>query len=401
MKRRKTLEEMPAIALPASPPAAPSAAPVAASRPAPAQPSEPGKSRIWLPPGFGPGAEPASTPAASPAPPPKASGSSFTELELDDGDSLLHVVEKAAVTGAAARGEGEDEIFSIGDDLVEQPQTGGLPQIPLFSDLPPEAFIALFDSCPLRRLGLGELVIQQGSQGDAFYVICEGAVKVFIKSPSGERRDLATLENGAFFGEMALLSEAPRSASVESASEDTQLLEISAGVLAELSAHHPQVAQALKKFCRQRLLSNIMNSSVFFRPFNQKERRDLVQRFRAREVSRNDVIIRAGEHSDGLYVILTGEVEVIRGEAVLAQLKEGEIFGEMSLLHKTPAGASVVASKRTSLLRLPREDFDQLISSHPQILVLVSELTDDRKRQNEAITSGVVQVGDDGSLMLL
>ena len=68
--------------------------------------------------------------------------------------------------------------------------------------------------------------------------------------------------------------------------------------------------------------------------------------------------------------------------------REGELFGEMSLLNRTPATATVTATRNASLLRLPREDFNSLILSHPQVLVLVSELTDARQRDTEARLSG-------------
>jgi len=97
------------------------------------------------------------------------------------------------------------------------------------------------------------------------------------------------------------------------------------------------------------------------------------------------VIITEGAQSDGLYVVLSGGVQVSRAGAVVAALGEGELFGEMSLLTRSPAAATVTATRHTSLLRLPREDFEVLILSHPQILELVSELTDARQRANERI----------------
>ncbi|AGC45375.1 cyclic nucleotide-binding domain-containing protein [Myxococcus stipitatus DSM 14675] len=315
--------------------------------------------------------------------------SSFTELELE-ADSLLHAVELAAQSGRVQRAQEsdgglEEEVFSLTEEVVtDVPSLDTLPTIPLFSDLPRDAFIELFERCPLRRFQVGERIIEQGSRGDAFYVICEGKVRVF-RSDNAQRVELAVLEGGAFFGEMALLSGAPRTASVEAGADDTQLLEISAPVLASLSRSHPQVAAALKKFVRQRLLTNVMNTSALFRPFNRKDRRTLVERFRARDVEREDVIIRDGDPTDGLYVLLSGEVEVHKDGHLLTRLKEGDLFGEISLLQKTPATATVMASRHTTLLRLPREDFDALISSHPQILVLVSELTDERLRRTEAV----------------
>ncbi|RKG99158.1 cyclic nucleotide-binding domain-containing protein, partial [Corallococcus sp. CA047B] len=309
--------------------------------------------------------------------------SSFTELEIE-ADSLLHAVELAAQRGVADGAPEEEPVYELTEEASPSGSWDALPAIPLFSDLPREAFIQLFERCPLRRFGPGERILAQGSHGDAFYVICEGSVRVF-REDDGHRQDLATLEGGAFFGEMALLSGAPRAASVESASDDTQVLEISASVLATLSHSHPPVAQALKKFCRERLLTNVMNGSPLFRPFNRKDRRGLVERFRARDVERGDVIIREGDATDGLYVVLSGEVDVLKDGHVLSRLKEGDLFGEISLLQKTPATATVEAARHTTLLRLPREDFDSLISSHPQVLMLVSDLSDERLRRTQRL----------------
>jgi CRP-like cAMP-binding protein len=199
---------------------------------------------------------------------------------------------------------------------------------------------------------------------------------------------------------MAILSGAPRAASVESTADDTQLLEISGAILADLSQRYPQVSDALKKFCRQRLLSNVLHQSPLFKPFNKSDRRELVERFRARDVNKGTVLIREGERSDGMYILLSGEVEVLLGEQRLATLKEGEVFGEMSLLQKSPATATVAATRRTSLLRLPREDFDRLISTHPQILAMISELTDDRRRQTESVMGGVAVVDEQGLMLV-
>ncbi|RKH85000.1 cyclic nucleotide-binding protein [Corallococcus sp. AB032C] len=329
--------------------------------------------------------------------------SSFTELEIE-ADSLLHAVELAAQRGLAEHAQEEEPVYELTEEA--EPTSGtwdALPSIPLFSDLPRDAFIQLFERCPLRRFGPGERILAQGSHGDAFYVICEGNVRVF-REEDGRRQDLATLEVGAFFGEMALLSGAPRAASVESASDDTQVLEISAAVLATLSRSHPPVAKALKKFCRERLLANVMNSSALFRPFNRKDRRNLVERFRARDVERGEVIIREGDATDGLYVVLSGEVEVHKGGQRLSTLKEGDLFGEISLLQKTPATATVEATRHTTLLRLPREDFDSLISSHPQVLMLVSDLSDERLRRTQHVLdsqAGTTPDDEDEDLILV
>ncbi|WP_224240757.1 cyclic nucleotide-binding domain-containing protein [Hyalangium gracile] len=376
----------PAAPTPVAP--APAAATPAGSAPPglrPRRPSEPGMPDMAVTPSPG-----RSAVVASSQPP---VSTAFTEPD-PEGDTLLHAVEAAAISGvkqrAAHSADGthveDEDILSLTEEVsAEAPAAGALPNIPLFSDLPQDAFIELFERCPLRRFSQGQRVFEQGSHGNAFYVICEGSVHVF-RHEGSQRKELATLGSGAFFGEMALLSGAPRMASVESTTEDTQLLEISAPVLAELSRQHPQVARALKKFCRERMLSNVMSTSALFEPFGRKDRRVLVEKFRAREVKRNEIIVREGDRTDGLYVVLSGEVEARKGDQVLSRMREGELFGEISLLSKTPATATVMAIRRTSLLRLPREDFDALILTHPQILVLVSELSEQRLRRTEALT---------------
>jgi CRP-like cAMP-binding protein len=322
-----------------------------------------------------------------PAPPPASPLAPELELEFTappiEADSLLHAVERAALAAAAAPRSETAEAAET-PEPEEAPHAPVLPEIPLFSDLPRDAFIALFERCPLHRVALGTRLIEQGSRGNAFYVICAGRVRIVRESPEGAR-ELAVLGEGAFFGEMALLSGAPRSASAVAAADDTQVLEIPAHVLADLSGLYPQVARALRRFCRQRLLSEVVKTSALFKPFGREDRRALVERFRAREVRRGGVVVHEGLPVDGLYVVLSGEVAVSKDGQRLATLREGELFGEMSLLHKTAATATVTALRRTSLLRLPREDFDSLILTHPQILVLVADLTEARQRSTEAV----------------
>ena len=115
-----------------------------------------------------------------------------------------------------------------------------------------------------------------------------------------------------------------------------------------------------------------------------------------------DVIVREGEPSDGLYVVLEGAVDVVkraRGH-VVGLLAEGELFGEVSCLRKTPATATVVVRRGGTLLRLPRADFDGLVAAYPQLLELVSELSDERLERQEAILSGHARWTDEGLVLV-
>jgi len=304
----------------------------------------------------------------------------------------------------STEGEEEIELVSISTSeektdpirLEEERATGNLPEarkvpvkVPLFDDLSQAAFVALVNQLSYRRFTAGQQILREGEPGRSFFVIVEGRVRIWKHLEDGKDLHLAHLDEGAFFGEMALLSGAPRTANV-SAEKDTELLELSDVVLQKLAREHPGIVASLKNFYRQRLLNNVMAISPLFRDFDPASRRQIIEKFRLRQASDGEVLIAEGKYSDGLYVVLHGGVMVstsAKGAPVeLARLREGEIFGEMSLLTRKPASASVSAASNSLLLRLPRESFQELVVTHPQILELISELTEKRAAATRAAT---------------
>ncbi|CAN0599222.1 unnamed protein product, partial [Laminaria digitata] len=69
----------------------------------------------------------------------------------------------------------------------------------------------------------------------------------------------------------------------------------------------------------------------------------------------------------------------------LAELASGDLFGEMSLLTGNPTMATVRAISDCFILRLGKKKFDELIMTHPQILELVSVISDEREGLNALI----------------
>ena len=258
-------------------------------------------------------------------------------------------------------------------------------KVPLFDDLPQDAFVALVNRLGYHRHGAGQLIIREGEPGRSFFIIVEGKVRVYKAGGDGKVITLAHLGEGAFFGEMAMLSGAPRTANVVS-EEETEILEVTDTVLRELATKYPQVVNSLKNFYRQRLLNNVMAISPLFKDFDPSQRKALVEKFRMRQAAPGEKVIAEGKSTDGLYVVLHGVVDVTVEQRQVARLKEGEIFGEMSLLTRDPASATVTAKSNAILLRLPRDSFQELVVTHPQILELVSDLAEKRRTEVEAIT---------------
>ncbi len=283
------------------------------------------------------------------------------------------------------------------------PELPRLPRVPIFSDLSRDGFLALTRAVALRRVAAGEAVLREGDGGTSLYVVAAGRLAVSKRDDRGEAVVLAHLGEGDFFGEMALLSGAPRAATVV-AEEPSELLELGADALLGVARAHPHLATSLRRFYRQRLLANAMAVSAVLRPFPREDRKRIVERFLARHVAAGETVIREGEPSDGLYVVLDAAVDVVKrkdaGAVVAGRLREGDVFGEMSCLRKAPASASVVVRRGGTLLRLPRRDFDDLVVSYPRILELVADLSEERAESLDAIVAGRAQWTEDGLVLI-
>jgi CRP-like cAMP-binding protein len=95
-----------------------------------------------------------------------------------------------------------------------------------------------------RHFRRNEVIFHQGDPGDALHVIIDGSVKIVLPSPEGEEAIIATLRDGDFFGELALLDGKPRSASAI-AVEPTETLTLPRDVFRELLTTHPDLRDAL------------------------------------------------------------------------------------------------------------------------------------------------------------
>jgi len=253
-----------------------------------------------------------------------------------------------------------------------------LPSIPFLGDLEADAFADIIERMKLIRARPGDWIIRQGARGESMFVITSGQVRVLKRIDEKRMWQVALLGEGSFFGEMAVLRGGKRSASVQ-AVRPTELLEITREMLDELIARYPAVEDILDNFMTQRLLRNVMNTSPIFKPFDVPERVHIIERFVIRPVTAGEILIQQDQESDGLFVALRGEFKVFRAmedgkEVEVGQLREGDVFGEISCLKKHPATASVRASGPGVVLRLPREDFDELVMGHPQILELVESM---------------------------
>ncbi len=281
----------------------------------------------------------------------------------------------------------------------EWPQLEPAP-VPLFSDLAEEAFISLVGKMNYLKLPSGHPIVKEGEEGTSLFVLVHGEVSIF-KGEDDDRVQLAKLGAGSLFGELALITANPRSATVVT-TQASELFEIERKTVEEVAATNPNITEDLVKFARRRLLMNLMATSKLFSPFDDAQRLAILKSFVSRVVSAGTVVINDGDDPQGLFLVLEGEVEVSKideagDKVVLAYLKGGDVFGEIALIEESPTTATVTAATKAVLLHLDKQQFQEFTKDHPKILEYLSGVSGERKEETEMAMSseGVILEADD------
>jgi CRP-like cAMP-binding protein len=316
----------------------------------------------------------------------------------------LHGVPLAGLSGAiavpVAPGVQEIELddVPIEEDLGSGPSDeerarvrAALAETPFVAVLGEAALARLIDAARLVELGPDEILFRQGDAGDTLYVVESGEVVAYVEGPP--RRPLARLGDGAVFGEMALLTDQPRSATIAAAGA-TRLVAFDRKAVGDTLALEPRATSVLVGYLRRRLVANLVGSSPLFAPFPPDEKKALAARFRLSEASAGATLVEAGARARGLYLVVSGAVDVVRERDVVATLGPGDVFGEISLLEGA-AVATVRAREVGLFLVLPAGEFREIIMTHPHVLEVVTGLADDRKRalgRGDAVSSAIADL---------
>jgi CRP-like cAMP-binding protein len=248
-----------------------------------------------------------------------------------------------------------------------------LPKTPFFSVLTPSLMRMTIERVRLIPLPAGQTLFSQGDRGDDLFVVAWGEVAVLVP------KEVARLSEGDFFGEIALLADQPRTATVR-ATVDSQVLAFDRALLRDLIEASPELLVVLLRFVRERLIVTLSETSHLFAPFSALERLALAARFQFLEIDEGLRLIDEGGKSPGLFVLLAGEAHAFSDGRMVARLLPGEVFGEISLMTGLPSTASVTAICKSFVLFLPRSDFSEIIMTHPQVLEYLSSLAEARAR---------------------
>jgi CRP-like cAMP-binding protein len=127
-----------------------------------------------------------------------------------------------------------------------------LAQVPLFAALGPDAAESLEPSLSHVKVVRGDVIFNEGDDGDALFVIEDGKVKISRSAADGRENLLAVLGPGEMFGELSLFDPSPRTASAIAVT-DGSLLQFPHDALRPWLAERPEVAPALLQALAQRL----------------------------------------------------------------------------------------------------------------------------------------------------
>ncbi|MEO1481081.1 MAG: cyclic nucleotide-binding domain-containing protein [Myxococcota bacterium] len=285
---------------------------------------------------------------------------------------------------ALSGSERVDAVIRLGTDFPSAGEAAVPLPMPLFSELEDDAFVETVKRLRYRKVAAGTPIITEGEMGDTLLVVANGHVRI---EKGGQR--LAKLGPGMVIGEMALITGAPRSATVV-AEDEVEIFELSRGDVEALAQAKPAVAEELVEYCRKRLIGNLLQTSPLFKRFDDATRYLLIEKFQRRGYQPEQALIEQGQPGQGLFVLAAGEVDIQvdkDGEKVsVATLKPGDVVGEISLLQNKPTTATVLAKGRVGALFLPRNDFQEILDAHPDIRDYLTNLSEDRIKASEAAT---------------
>jgi CRP-like cAMP-binding protein len=123
----------------------------------------------------------------------------------------------------------------------------------IFEALPYEELETIAQLLRERRLAESEVLCRQGDPGDALFIVTGGRIRLSTTDPNGNEKILTYFTDGQFFGEMALLTGDPRSATA-TAETDSQLLVLDKQAFDQLLANHAQIMREMLKVVSQRTM---------------------------------------------------------------------------------------------------------------------------------------------------
>lgn len=227
-------------------------------------------------------------------------------------------------------------------------------------------------------------VIIQGDVGDYFYVVEKGSFNVYKNptgamqpGPDGLGKHEGTVGEGGYFGEIALMHNALRNATVMSAEANCVLWALDRvtfnRILMETNS------------ARYQMYDKFLKGVPALAPLTAAERKKLIVALKDETFSAGDLIIKQGDPGEKFYILVSGEADAFKVgiNQPIMNYKRGDFFGELALLNDTRRAASVVGKTDGKLATLDKNSFQSLLGPLEEIL---------RRTRYDEIKTGVEDI---------
>ncbi|PYK22830.1 MAG: hypothetical protein DME52_13780, partial [Verrucomicrobia bacterium] len=222
----------------------------------------------------------------------------------------------------------------------------------------------------------GDVIVKQDDPADSFYVLTRGRARALKIKPGGEEIPLGVLKPGDSFGEAALAEGGTRNATVR-CSTGVDVLRIDRDDFLELVGRVPELKQFVETTGRNRALQSFLYQFSNFGRLPTAVLRSMIDRLKPAAFEKGKLIIREGDDAGPLYILQKGRARAFSGgdgkERNLAFYREGDFFGELSILNGSPRAASVQAFSDCELLSLEATAVRDLRRRFPEFDKLLIE----------------------------
>jgi CRP-like cAMP-binding protein/Fe-S-cluster-containing hydrogenase component 2/thioredoxin reductase len=227
-----------------------------------------------------------------------------------------------------------------------------------------------------------EIVFKKLDYTNTFFSIVEGEVKVEIEKEDGSRSYI-TLKEGAFFGEMGLISGRRRTATII-AGKNCALLETPRTAMLRLIASVDAVRQQIDQAFLRNAIYTYIGPMLDANTVNQLIENGVEKKL----YKTNQILFSDGDAADGLYLIRSGSVAVSKiiknSSHILSYVSAGNYVGEMALVNDTTRSATVTATTVTEVLILKADNFKEQLRLNPAWQASIKKIMADRLRSNIA-----------------
>ncbi|KAL8968903.1 MAG: hypothetical protein Q9183_002255 [Haloplaca sp. 2 TL-2023] len=206
-------------------------------------------------------------------------------------------------------------------------------------------------------------VITQGDAGDYFYVVERGVFDIYINTtgtiepgPQGMGNKVNSIGSGGSFGELALMYNAPRAATVISTEPNSTLWALDRVTFRRILMD--------SAFQRRRMYESFLEEVPLLSSLTLYERSKIADALETQKFSDGQTIIQEGDKGEAFFMVEQGEAEVFKkdaGEQAIKLYKKGDYFGELALLDDKPRAASVVAKGDCKVSTLGKDGFQRLL----------------------------------------